>query len=105
MAAQRGGDRRDFLIETARLYYEQGLSQEEIARRFGISRSSVSLALKACREEGIVQIRIADSPSALLRLQADLKERYRLAAAACPARSLARSGSASAGTTSARGRR
>jgi len=81
MAAPRDTDRRDFLIEVARLYYEQGLSQESIARRFGISRSSVSLALKACREQGIVEIRIVDSPSALLRLQAELKERYRLAAA------------------------
>ena len=68
-------------IEVARLYHEQGLSQADIARRFGISRSSVSLALKACREQGIVEIRIVDSPSALLRLQAELKERYRLAAA------------------------
>jgi DNA-binding transcriptional regulator LsrR (DeoR family) len=81
MAAPRGAERRDFLIEVARLYHEQGLSQAEIARRFAISRSSVSLALKACREEGIVEIRIAGSPSALLRLQAELKERYRLASA------------------------
>jgi deoxyribonucleoside regulator len=81
MSAPRDEDRRDFLIEVARLYHEQGLSQQDIARRFGISRSSVSLALKACREEGIVEIRIAGSPSALLRLQAELKERYRLSAA------------------------
>ena len=81
MGAPREEDRRDFLIEVARLYHEQGLSQADIARRFGISRSSVSLALKACREQGIVEIRIVDSPSALLRLQAELKERYRLAAA------------------------
>jgi deoxyribonucleoside regulator len=81
MAAARDEDRRDLLIEVARLYHEQGLSQADIARRFGISRSSVSLALKACREEGIVEIRIAGSPSALLRLQAELKERYRLSAA------------------------
>jgi len=81
MASARDAGRRDFLIEVARLYHEQGLSQADIARRFGISRSSVSLALKACREQGIVEIRIVDSPSALLRLQAELKERYRLAAA------------------------
>jgi len=81
MALPRGSDRRDFLIEVARLYYERELSQQDIARRFGISRSSVSLALKACREEKIVEIRIAGSPSALLRLQAELKERYSLAAA------------------------
>lgn len=81
MGAPREEDRRDFLIEVARLYHQQGLSQQDIARRFGISRSSVSLALKACREEGIVEIRIAGSPSALLQLQSELKERYRLGAA------------------------
>src|SRR4030042_1230607 len=81
MSAPRDEDRRDFLIEVARLYHEQGLSQQDIARRFDISRSSVSLALKACREEGIVEIRIAGSPSPLLALQAELKERYRLGAA------------------------
>jgi len=78
MALSRDADRRDFLIEVARLYYEQGLSQEAIAGRFSISRSSVSLSLKACREEKIVEIRIQDSPSALLRLQAELQERYHL---------------------------
>jgi len=78
VATPRGADRRDFLIETAKLYYEQGLSQEDIARRFGISRSSVSLALKACREQKIVEIRIQDSPTALLRLQLELEERFRL---------------------------
>jgi DNA-binding transcriptional regulator LsrR (DeoR family) len=81
MASARDAGRRDFLLEVARLYHEQGLSQADIARRFGISRSSVSLALKACREQGIVEIRIAGAPSALLRLQAELKERYHLEAA------------------------
>jgi DNA-binding transcriptional regulator LsrR (DeoR family) len=81
MGGPREAERRDFLIEVARLYHEQGMSQADIARRFGVSRSSVSLALKACRERGIVEIRIAGAPSALLRLQAELKERYRLEAA------------------------
>jgi DNA-binding transcriptional regulator LsrR (DeoR family) len=81
MGSPRDAHRRDFLIEVARLYHEQGLSQADIARRFGISRSSVSLALKASREQGIVEIRIAGTPSPLLRLQAELKERYRLVSA------------------------
>jgi DNA-binding transcriptional regulator LsrR (DeoR family) len=102
MATPRGADRRDFLIETAKMYYEQGLSQEDIARRFGISRSSVSLALKACREEKIVEIRIQDSPTALLRLQLELKERFRLSRVlvvpteADPERTKARVGQAAA---------
>lgn len=102
MATPRGAERRDFLIETAKLYYEQGLSQEDIARRFGISRSSVSLALKACREQKIVEIRIQDSPTAILRLQVELEERFHLSRAlvvpaeADPERAKARVGQAAA---------
>jgi deoxyribonucleoside regulator len=71
-------DRRDFLIEVARLYYEQGLSQADIARRFRISRSAVSLLLKTCREQKIVEIRVQDSPSGVLHLQTELRERFQL---------------------------
>jgi DNA-binding transcriptional regulator LsrR (DeoR family) len=71
-------ERRDFLIEVARLYYQQELSQAEIARRFGISRSAVSLLLKTCRQQKIVEIRIQDPISGLLRLQTELRERFRL---------------------------
>ncbi len=51
---------RNYLIDIARRYYIDGLSQQEIAREFSISRPTVSLMLKQCREEGIVEIRIQD---------------------------------------------
>ncbi len=70
--------RRDFLIEIARLYYEQDLSQEEIARKLDISRSSVSHLLRVCRREGIVQIRIEEPSSRIFGLQARLVERFGL---------------------------
>lgn len=70
--------RRDFLIEIARLYYEQDLSQEEIARRLDISRSSVSHLLRVCRQEGIVRIRIEEPSSRAVGLQALLGERFAL---------------------------
>ncbi len=46
------------LIEAARMYYIEGLDQGQVARRIGVSRSSVSRMLTAARELGIVQIRI-----------------------------------------------
>ena len=55
--------RRDFLVEVAKLYYEQDLSQAEIAGRFDISRSLVSHLLKLSRQQGIVEIRINDTRS------------------------------------------
>jgi DNA-binding transcriptional regulator LsrR (DeoR family) len=71
--------RRDFLVEVAKLYYEQDLSQAEIARKFAISRSLVSHLLKRSREQGIVEIRINDSRSRAVHLQRRLCERYGLA--------------------------
>jgi len=71
-------DRLDLLVDVARLYYEQGRSQEQIAQRFHVSRSLVSGLLKACREKGIVEIRIHDSRPAAARLQRLLCERYGL---------------------------
>jgi DNA-binding transcriptional regulator LsrR (DeoR family) len=46
------------LLAVARLYYEDDLSQQQIAERLGVSRSTVSRLLQTAREEGIVQIEI-----------------------------------------------
>lgn len=62
---------RDYLIDIARKYYMEGLSQQEIAREFGISRPTVSNLLKQCREEGIVTIQIEDYSSSLTQALAD----------------------------------
>lgn len=53
-------DDKRLLVEIASLYYEQGLKQEEIAKRVKISRSLVSKYLVRTREEGIVEIIIHD---------------------------------------------
>jgi deoxyribonucleoside regulator len=48
------------LIQVARLYYEDGLSQQEIADRMGVSRSLIALYLKRAHDLAIVRIQIAD---------------------------------------------
>ena len=73
--------RRDFLVEVAKLYYEQDLSQAEIAGRFNVSRSLVSHLLKLSREQGIVEIRINDPRSRAVLLQQKLCARFDLASA------------------------
>jgi DNA-binding transcriptional regulator LsrR (DeoR family) len=56
----------DLVIAAARLYYEEGRSQRDVARALGISESSVSRTLSAAREAGVVRILIHDP-----RLQVD----------------------------------
>ena len=49
---------RQSLIEVARLYYEQDLTQTEIGRRLSISRSTVSRMLQRARDARIVTITV-----------------------------------------------
>lgn len=48
----------DRLVIAAYLYYEEGLTQEEISRRLNISRVSVTRLLQKARQDGIVQVTI-----------------------------------------------
>lgn len=69
-------DDRAQLISVARMYYQEGYSQQKIADLMGLSRASISLALKRCRQKGIVNITIVSDdvpPSPLLR---PFKEQY-----------------------------
>ena len=46
------------LADVAQQYYLEDMTQEQIARRIGVSRSNVSRMLKDARERGVVEIRI-----------------------------------------------
>ncbi|MGY5765807.1 sugar-binding transcriptional regulator [Brachybacterium sp. DNPG3] len=48
------------IVRTARLYYEQGRSQTEVAQDLGLSRSNISRILTQARDRGIVEISIHD---------------------------------------------
>jgi deoxyribonucleoside regulator len=61
------------LADVAQQYYLEDLTQEQIARRLGVSRSNVSRMLKEARERGIVEIRIHHP----LRTAADLQQAIR----------------------------
>ncbi len=67
------------LIEIARLYYRENLSQQQIADRLSLSRPTVSNALKRCRAEGIVEIRIRAPDSPAVELAGALASRWGLA--------------------------
>lgn len=69
---------QQLLVKAARLYYEEGRSQHQIAETLGVSRSSVSRMLTAARERGIVQIRINDPAGRDLDLEGELAARFGL---------------------------
>lgn len=46
------------LTKVAHMYYDESMTQQEIANKLGISRPSVSRLLKRARDEGIVEIKI-----------------------------------------------
>jgi len=51
---------RSLLVKAARLYYEQDMSQDQVAAAIGVSRSNISRMLTDARAQGIVQIRIVE---------------------------------------------
>lgn len=66
------------LADVASMYYEQDLTQEEIAKRIGISRSGVSRLLTRSRELGLVQIQIRHPLQTSAALQQELMRRFGL---------------------------
>jgi deoxyribonucleoside regulator len=53
---QTNNERLAYLAQVSYMYYDQGKSQEEVSKEFGISRSAVSRLLTEAREKGIVEI-------------------------------------------------
>ncbi len=71
-------NRTAILVEAARLYYEHGLSQQQVARKLGVSRPGVSRLLQSARQQGIVTITINDPTRHGTRLESELTEKYNL---------------------------
>jgi DNA-binding transcriptional regulator LsrR (DeoR family) len=68
----------DFLVDVAKHYYFDSMSQSEIADLYKISRPTVANILKECREKGIVEIRINDSSPFSSEIGQRLMETYDL---------------------------
>jgi len=74
-----GNRRGDYLLATtAILYYKDGLTQNEIAKRLGVSRATVINYLRLARENGIVDIRINGSSFSANSLARELKNKLNL---------------------------
>ncbi len=66
------------LTKIARLYYEEGYTQQEIANRLAISRPQISKLLKKARKQGIVKIEIIDKEEDFGVLEIKLSKKFSL---------------------------
>ncbi|MPY57622.1 sugar-binding transcriptional regulator [Streptomyces spongiae] len=66
------------LVKVARMYYEEGRSQQEIAQALDVSRPGVSRMLAAARERGIVEISVHDPAGRDLTLESELRAAFGL---------------------------
>ncbi|OMQ21866.1 sugar-binding transcriptional regulator [Serratia oryzae] len=66
----------ELLTEIAVAYYQDEITQEEIAKKFGISRIKVGRLLKRAKEEGIVEITVRYHPVFSTRLEQQMLERF-----------------------------
>lgn len=70
--------REELLAEVAILTYDRGLTQQEVADRIRVSRSTVSRLLDEARRKGIVEIYINSPFRQSIELQAELCKRFSL---------------------------
>ncbi len=55
---RRGDDREELLADVAEMYYDGGMTQDEISRAVGVTRSAISRMLSEARDRGIIEIHI-----------------------------------------------
>ncbi|MFC1235548.1 sugar-binding transcriptional regulator [Vibrio sp. F74] len=66
----------DLLTEISVAYYQDGATQEEISKKFTISRAKVGRMLKQARDEGIVEITVKYHPVFSAKIEQRLIERF-----------------------------
>ena len=73
--------RQDLAVRVAWLYHDRQLTQQEIADRLGLSRSTISRVLTEAERDGIIRVVITQPLPESARLAEALIERYELAGA------------------------
>ncbi|KUI97946.1 sugar-binding transcriptional regulator [Vibrio sp. MEBiC08052] len=66
----------DLLTEISVAYYQDGATQEEISKKYAISRAKVGRMLKQARDEGIVEITVKYHPVFSAKVEQRLIERF-----------------------------
>ena len=71
-------NKNDMLILVAEMYYEQDITQTDIAKKLNISRPTVASLLKKAKETGIVRINVMKAYSNVIQIQKEIREKYHL---------------------------
>jgi len=66
------------MVQASKMYYLGGMTQEQIAKQLGISRSSVSMVLSEAKDFGIVEINIRDPKNNVQDVADKFIERFSL---------------------------
>lgn len=66
------------MLKIVTMYYEQGFTQSEIAKKIGVSRPVVSKILQQAKDKGIVTISIKDESAYTTMLALELEKKYSL---------------------------
>ena len=66
------------LTKVSKLYYEDGLKQDEIVHRLHLSRSTISRLLKQAQEEGIVKIVVVPPTGTFARFETEIEHKYKI---------------------------
>jgi len=68
----------DLRIRAAWLYYKEGMTQDQVARELGTTRTKVLRMLAAARQDGSVQVRIISKLSRSVELERELERKFGL---------------------------
>ncbi|MBZ5752097.1 sugar-binding transcriptional regulator [Metabacillus rhizolycopersici] len=71
-------EERRLLVKVSNLYYTDGWTQEQIAKKVGVSRPVISKMLQKAKEFGIVEVYIKDESALTVELEQKLEQKYGL---------------------------
>ncbi|MEK3888794.1 sugar-binding transcriptional regulator [Bacillus sp. FSL K6-3431] len=71
-------ERLRLIVKVSQQYFMEGLNQQEIASKYGISRSQVSRMISSAKSEGIVEIKIRNPLSDESALEEELIKCFKL---------------------------
>jgi len=71
-------EERRQLVKVASFYYIKGFTQEQIAKKIGVSRPVISKQLQKAKDYGIVEVFIKDETVHTVELEAKVEEYYGL---------------------------